>query len=160
MRKGSNKWIYFGFYHFSIHLNFTWIEKDRIQRCQFIKSVGGGGDEPTAWPPSAGSSKRTRKNTLNYMFFLGFRSLTIFLLLAILKTLRENSQLDKTITVEDIGYERGRRPSEFSLNMIIFSTWATRPTDRDAFHPSSYMFWTIRVLPIDKWFSQSESYIQ
>ena len=30
-------------------------------------------------------------------------------------------------------YERGRRPSEFSLNMRIFSSWATRPTDRDAF---------------------------
>ena len=27
-------------------------------------------------------------------------------------------------------YERCRRPSEFSLNMIIFSSWATRPTDR------------------------------
>ena len=28
-------------------------------------------------------------------------------------------------------YERGRRPSEFSLNMRIFSSWATdRPTDR------------------------------
>ena len=26
-------------------------------------------------------------------------------------------------------YERGRRPCEFSLNMKIFSTWATRPTD-------------------------------
>ena len=29
-----------------------------------------------------------------------------------------------------VHYERGRRPSEFSLNMRIFSSWAT---DRDAF---------------------------
>ena len=27
-----------------------------------------------------------------------------------------------------VNYERGRRPSEFSLNMRIFSSWATRPT--------------------------------
>ena len=30
----------------------------------------------------------------------------------------------------EVYYERGRRPSEFSLNMRIFSSWATRPTDR------------------------------
>ena len=30
-------------------------------------------------------------------------------------------------------YERDRRPSEFSLKMGLFSTCATRPTDREAF---------------------------
>ena len=82
--------------------------------------VGGGGGEPTAWPPSAGSSKRTRKNTLNYKFFLEFRSLSLyFYYLLCLKHTGKIASLDKAITVEDIGYERGRRPSEFSLNMRI-----------------------------------------
>ena len=56
-------------------------------------------------------------------------------------------------------YERGRRPSEFSLNMRIFSSWATdRPTDRPWRFSASYIFWT--KLPIDKRFSASESHNQ
>ena len=57
----------------------------------------------------------------------------------------------------DSDYERGRRPSEFSLNMRIFSTWATRPTRPSRFS-ASYIFWT--KLPIGKCFSLSESHIQ
>ena len=46
--------------------------------------------------------------------------------------------LQKEVRLSMTSYERGRRPSEFSLNMIIFSSWATdrptdRPTDRDSF---------------------------
>ena len=59
-------------------------------------------------------------------------------------------------------YERGRRPIEFSLNMRIFSSWATRSTDRPTDRPwrfsASYIFWT--KLPIDKRFSASESHVQ
>ena len=55
--------------------------------------------------------------------------------------LSNNGHLDICTKRNVSNYERGRRPSEFSLNMQIFSTSATRPTDptdptrpdRDAF---------------------------
>ena len=57
-------------------------------------------------------------------------------------------------------YERGRRPSEFSLNMIIFYTWATQRTRpiRPTHFSASYIFWT--MTQIFMWFPPPECHIQ
>ena len=49
-------------------------------------------------------------------------------------------------------YERGRA-SEFSLSMRIFSTWATRPTDRPTILP--YYRWTNGFRPLKATFNKS-----
>ena len=70
-----------------------------------IYKIGWGGGEPTGGPPSIGPPDvGTRKNTLNCMFFVGFRSPSLyFCSMLYLKLNGKIVSLDKTITVEDIG---------------------------------------------------------
>ena len=64
----------------------------------------GWGAEPTGEPASTGPPDVPVKNTLNCMFFLGFRSLSLyFCYLLYLKLNGKIASLNKAITLEDIG---------------------------------------------------------
>ena len=77
------------------------------QRCQFIKSVGGGEGRVYRTASQHRSSRRTHKNTLNCMFFLGFRSPSLyFCYLLYLKLNGKIASLDKanwSILAENLG---------------------------------------------------------